>query len=67
MPVCAMTSMTLVYAVLVFGNQQVGDLLGHVRYIGGDKVGYLAVFGMAPAVIDDMQIRRIDGQKRYMA
>ena len=34
--------------------------------IMGDEVGHLAIFGMAPTVVDDVQIRRISWQEFHM-
>jgi hypothetical protein len=47
---------------LVFGKQGAGDFLSEVVDIMGDEVGHLAICGMPPAVLDDIELRRIGGQ-----
>jgi len=41
----------------VFSQQRVSDFLGEVVEIMGDEVGHLAVFGMPPALLDDVEFR----------
>ena len=42
----------------VFSQQRVSDFLGEVVNIPGDEVGHLALVGMPPTLLDDVQFRR---------
>src|SRR5262245_43965855 len=50
----------------MFGNQRGGDFLGQVIDIMRDAVGHLPVFGVAPAVIDHVECRRLCWQELHM-
>jgi hypothetical protein len=43
----------------VFGKQRAGDLVSQVLDIPGQEVGHLAILGMAPTVLDDVEFGRI--------
>src|SRR5215471_2274599 len=43
----------------MFGSQRAGDFLGSVIDILGNEVGHLAILGLPPAVVNDVQLRSI--------
>jgi len=50
----------------MFGKQRGGDVLGQVIDIMRDAVGHLPVLGVAPAVIDHVECRRLGWQARHL-
>jgi len=46
---------------LVFGQEGVGDCLGEVVDILGNEVGQLTIFGMPPALLDDIEFGCLGG------
>jgi hypothetical protein len=45
----------------VLGNERIGDLIGQLLDIMGDKIGHLAILGVSPAMIDDIELRGVRG------
>jgi hypothetical protein len=46
----------------MFGQQRVCDFVGQIAEVCGNEVGHLAVFGVAPGMIDDIQLGGVGGE-----
>lgn len=53
-------------STLVFNQQRAGHFVGQVVDVLGDEIGHFAVFGMTPAVVNDIEVRGIRWQKLHV-
>jgi hypothetical protein len=50
----------------MLGNERLGNFSGQIINVVGDKVGHLAIFGMPPGMIHDIELGRVGREELYV-